>query len=293
MILSLVEVHQDERMQYDDVITGKGKGVIFLLHGEPGTGKTLTAGRHLVPPLLYLFLTPPPKALLANYAANLVVSESIADHCRKPVLRIDASILGTTAFTVEQGLASAFQLAETWKVVALLDEADVFLEHRTALDLERNSLVAVFLRMMEYYEGILFLTTNRVDSFDRAFKSRVHLAIHFPKLDWSSRRQLWTMFLTRAAGFDAWQVPSDSSIDEFAEEDLNGRQIKNIVKVAKSLAIKTPERSMEDNVRSAVRAMRSFDQDFSKAADPEGASQGSMDDSGGARRGAKRRRIGE
>ena len=37
MILSLVEVHQDEEAQFDDFITGKGKGVIFLLHGEPGT----------------------------------------------------------------------------------------------------------------------------------------------------------------------------------------------------------------------------------------------------------------
>jgi hypothetical protein len=44
MILSLVQVHEDDRVGFDDVIKGKGKGMIFLLHGEPGVGKTLTAG---------------------------------------------------------------------------------------------------------------------------------------------------------------------------------------------------------------------------------------------------------
>lgn len=43
-ILSLVQVHEDKRLKFDDFIKGKGKGVVFLLHGEPGTGKTLTAG---------------------------------------------------------------------------------------------------------------------------------------------------------------------------------------------------------------------------------------------------------
>lgn len=46
-ILSLVQVHEDERLKFDDLIKGKGKGVVFLLYGEPGTGKTLTAGTHL------------------------------------------------------------------------------------------------------------------------------------------------------------------------------------------------------------------------------------------------------
>lgn len=44
MILSLVKVHTDERLSFDDVIKGKGRGMIFLLHGAPGVGKTLTAG---------------------------------------------------------------------------------------------------------------------------------------------------------------------------------------------------------------------------------------------------------
>lgn len=48
MIHSLVRIHADERLQFDDLIEGKGKGMIFLLHGEPGVGKTLTAGVYLL-----------------------------------------------------------------------------------------------------------------------------------------------------------------------------------------------------------------------------------------------------
>ena len=56
MIHSLVKIHSDERIQFDDVIKGKGKGMVFLLHGVPGVGKTLTAGKRqsipMIPPLL-------------------------------------------------------------------------------------------------------------------------------------------------------------------------------------------------------------------------------------------------
>ena len=44
-ILSLVRVHTNETLQFKDLIQDKGKGMIFLLHGEPGVGKTLTAGK--------------------------------------------------------------------------------------------------------------------------------------------------------------------------------------------------------------------------------------------------------
>lgn len=44
MVHALVKVHADQKLHFDDVIRGKGKGMIFLLHGTPGVGKTLTAG---------------------------------------------------------------------------------------------------------------------------------------------------------------------------------------------------------------------------------------------------------
>jgi hypothetical protein len=47
LISSLVKDQSQKESGFDDVIKGKGKGLIFLLHGEPGTGKTLTAGTYM------------------------------------------------------------------------------------------------------------------------------------------------------------------------------------------------------------------------------------------------------
>jgi hypothetical protein len=46
LIQSLVEQQGDQDTEFDDFIKGKGKGLIFLLHGPPGVGKTFTAGSY-------------------------------------------------------------------------------------------------------------------------------------------------------------------------------------------------------------------------------------------------------
>jgi len=84
-----------------------------------------------------------------------------------------------------------------WGCVLLLDEADIFLQKRDRADLRRNSLVSVFLRVLEYYSGILFLTTNRVGMFDEAFKSRIHISLYYPPLDRKAYLAMWDMNLTR------------------------------------------------------------------------------------------------
>jgi hypothetical protein len=45
--------------------------------------------------------------------------------------------------------------------------------------------------MLEYFEGILFLTTNRQESFDEAFQSRIHLTIKLPNLGKKERQGIW------------------------------------------------------------------------------------------------------
>jgi SpoVK/Ycf46/Vps4 family AAA+-type ATPase len=69
-------------------------------------------------------------------------------------------------------LSVILKLAGHWKAVLLLDEADVFLAQRTITDIERNAIVSIFLRELEYYQGILLLTTNQVDVIDEAFQSK-------------------------------------------------------------------------------------------------------------------------
>jgi len=58
----------------------------------------------------------------------------------------------------------------------------VYLAERSLQDIQRNGLVSVFLRHLEYFQGIMFLTTNRVATFDMAFQSRILFSIKFGDL---------------------------------------------------------------------------------------------------------------
>ncbi|KAL4786979.1 P-loop containing nucleoside triphosphate hydrolase protein [Aspergillus varians] len=190
-----------------DVIEGKGNGLILLLHGGPGTGKTLTA-------------------------------ESMAELTHRPLYRVTCGDIGINAEGVERYLASVLYLGTRWQCVVLLDEADVFLEERTQQDLKRNALISVFLRVLEYYSGILVLTSNRIGTLDEAFKSRVQLTLHYPSLDEGSRRRIWSNFITRLRhshpGAKADQILDN--IDELAQFKLNGREIRNSITTAMLLA---------------------------------------------------------
>lgn len=111
-----------------------------------------------------------------------------------PLYVVSAGELGTTVIALERKLSEVLALA-TWKAVLLIDEANIFLEKRSPSNIERNALVGVFLRLLEYYSGVLFLTTNRLDDFDEAFASRFSLTLRFDDLSEKARTVLWTKFL--------------------------------------------------------------------------------------------------
>lgn len=89
--------------------------------------------------------------------------------------QISSGDLSAHAKELEVQLTSIFRVASDWKAVLLLDDADVYLQRRNGLQLERNRLVATFLRTLEYYSGIFFLTTNMLDNFDEAILDRIQL----------------------------------------------------------------------------------------------------------------------
>jgi hypothetical protein len=66
--------------------------------------------------------------------------------------------------------------ASRWKAVLLIDEADIFMGEQSSEHLQLNTLVSVFLRQLEQYDGVLFLTTNRLQAFDEVVTSRIHAA---------------------------------------------------------------------------------------------------------------------
>lgn len=169
-----------------------------------------------------------------------LTAESVAEHMHVPLYMMGASDLGTNAGQVEQSLSTILEMVAKWNAVLLLDECDVFLEARNSNDLERNKLVSIFLRTLEYYEGILFLTTNRVENIDSAFSSRIQIALEYPALDSKSRHHVWSNFLSRGTDHEL----TEAHLKELAEVDLNGRQIKNVLKTSQLLACrkKTPLR---------------------------------------------------
>ena len=196
------QLRESEETYSADFIASKGEGQIFLLHGKPGVGKTTTA-------------------------------ECVAELTRRPLLSLTCGDLGIEPLKVEGSLMSWLTLATSWEAILLLDEADVYLESRISQDLQRNTLVSIFLRALEYYQGILFLTTNRVGTFDDAFVSRIHVVIHYPDFDHKQRGQIWDIFFNKLEKEKTNITFSDRTV-EYAKANgdmqslgWNGREIRN------------------------------------------------------------------
>lgn len=111
------------------------------------------------------------------------------------------------------------------------------------------NVLVVFLRILEYYAGILFLTTNRIGVIDDAFRSRLHLALFYPDLDANQTKRIWRMNLNRVKRHSDERVTNGASaieidrkgIKDFAGKSFeilhwNGRQIKNAFQSALALA---------------------------------------------------------
>jgi hypothetical protein len=164
---------------------------------------------------------------------NTLTAEAVADLLRRPLYSVSIGELGTDITELERNLRNILEIATSWNAVLLLDEADIFLEARSTHDVVRNALVGVFLRLLEYYQGVLFLTTNRVKNFDSAFHSRISLALCYPEHQADTRKHIWRN-LTRFSNLNL----SDSDLDQLATYDINGRQIKNTIRLGLALSKK-------------------------------------------------------
>ncbi|KAJ7047085.1 P-loop containing nucleoside triphosphate hydrolase protein [Mycena alexandri] len=202
LVHSLFKAHTARAALFDDVVKGKGKGLIGLFSGSPGCGKTLTA-------------------------------EAVAEITRRPLYSVSAGELGTQPKELDERLKLIMEVAQTWNAVLLLDEAEVFLQRRSMTDVTRNALVSIFLRQLEYYQGILILTTNLIAQCDPAFESRIHFSIHYPDLDFDSRKTIWQTFFAKVLKDPI--RPED--LDRLASIQMNGRQIKNAVSSAQCIAL--------------------------------------------------------
>jgi AAA+ superfamily predicted ATPase len=234
LIKSLV---QNSANAFTDIIAGKSGGLIFLLHGPPGVGKTLTA-------------------------------EAVSELLHRPLYCVNIGELGVTTKQLEEKLSEILEIAGNWKAVILLDEADIFLERRTNNNIERNALVGIFLRLLEYHQGCLFLTTNRVKTFDEAFHSRLSVALHYEALDQPARKKIWETLL------DAAKIPYKTTsaennesevildLDALSQYDLNGRQIKNIIRLAQTISLEEKTKLTQADLISCINMAHQFQLDM-------------------------------
>lgn len=180
-----------------DIIRGKSAGNIIVCKGLPGLGKTLTA-------------------------------EVYSELTETPIYSVHAGSLGVTAQSVEGSLKTIFKRQKRWGCIVLLDEADVFVKTRGD-DLNQNAIVAEFLRTLEYFDGLMFMTTNRPDDIDDAIISRAAAIINYHTPSNADRRKIWSVMFGQNE-----ITPPKSLIPELVEAfpTISARDIKMLLRLA-------------------------------------------------------------
>ena len=181
----------------DDIVAGKSGGTTVLCAGPAGVGKTLTAE---------------------------VYSEII----KRPLYRVHSGQLGLNVAQMETALKDVLTRAQRWGAVMLIDEADVYIKRRDD-NITMNAVVGVFLRVLEYFNGLLFLTTNRVDDIDEAIVSRCIAMIKFYPPGSDARRKIWQV-MTEQFELDVNAQLIDELVEMFPA--ATGRDIKGLAKLA-------------------------------------------------------------
>ncbi|CAE6434190.1 unnamed protein product [Rhizoctonia solani] len=238
-IKALVEAQavSGEVPAFEDVVPGKGSGLVMLFHGSTGTGKTLTA-------------------------------EAISEHLQLPLYKVTSEDLDNSpgAEKIEVKLKRILEISSLWKAVILIDEADEFIQERSSYGYYGTSSSGAFLRLLEYHSGIVILTTNYLGQIDKAVKSRINFALRYKNLDSESRRILWKKCLLLAGATienpDKPRLEYDFSkeeLDELAERNTNGREIKNVVQTARALARSTGQPLSISHIQKVWKVQDAFE----------------------------------
>lgn len=196
--------------KFEDIVAGKGSSMNILSGGAPGTGKTLTA-------------------------------EVFAEYKERPLYSVQCSQLGLKPDDIEKNLGIILQRANRWNAILLLDEADVYIRARGD-NLQQNAIVGVFLRMLEYAQCILFMTTNIPEHVDDAIASRCIVRLGYDAPTQDAQAKIWRTL----ADINEIGLP-DKTIAAFVERHaaVTGRDVKNLLKLASFMADKNGRVSLE------------------------------------------------
>ena len=217
------------------IIRGKMQGLIVLLHGAPGVGKTLTI-------------------------------ECLANHTERAILYLDSSQLGTEPETIKQRLVEYLRYAERWGVIIQLDNAVDFLEAKTTDgDRERNILKALFFRELERFSGVIFLTTTRVSGIDKRVKGLFSLAFSLPDLTREDLIEIWKtnirLIQPKAEEILLWLFDLESCRETTTTLlRLGARGMKNLIQAAVALAESEDDILRYKHVEIAATMQANFDE---------------------------------
>lgn len=184
-------------------------GLLMLLYGSPGTGKTFAAG-----------------AIAHSLGKKLLVTD---------MSRIRSKYVGDSERNVRQMFRTYERIVRRVSnpPVLLFNEADQFLgkrieQTRSSVDVMHNTMQNLFLEAFERLRGVMIATTNLQDNMDPAFSRRFHLKLELPLPGLQERMHLWRLHIPET-------IPGANQIDlsKLAYRfELSGGQIAIIVQNA-------------------------------------------------------------
>lgn len=207
----------DEQME--DIVKGKTGGIIVIATGPPGTGKTLTA-------------------------------ETFSELVKRPLYCVQCSQLGTNEVKLEDALGKVLARATRWQAILLIDEADVYV-HERGSDICQNAIVGVWLRILEHYRGIMFLTSNRSTIIDDAIMSRATAWIRYDRPTKELLRHIWQVLSVQYQV--ALTAEMITALVSGKLQSITGRTVKNLLKLARLLSRRTKQTVTVEMVESVSR----------------------------------------
>jgi len=196
---TLTQEHEENnRILFEDWGFGegfeKGKGIIFLFYGIPGTGKTMCA------------------EMMAKYLNK--------DHIMMGNADVQSSVPGQA----ERNIKKIFADAKSGKYIVIIDECDTLLYNRNSVGAIMAGEINCLLSEIERFDGVVVLTSNRNHKLDPALERRIALKLEFPSPSQEIRKRIWKKLIP-----DTCPLHKNVSYTKLAAHNLCGGNIKNII----------------------------------------------------------------
>lgn len=206
----------------------KGKGVIMLFYGIPGTGKTMLA-------------------------------EKIAKYLHKDHMMLgNAELQSQVPGQMERNIKEAFEKAKKSKLVIIFDECDTLLTNRGKVGAILAGEINCLLSEIERFDGVCIMTTNRNNQLDPALERRIALKLEFKAPDKKMRHEIWKALIPEKCPTD-----KDVCLETLSKFSIQGGHIKNCIFTAARKAVfagrkKVRMKDFEHAVDIEMKGMKAF-----------------------------------